>query len=127
MNIPACPLVAESYDINFDQDLANRFQKAFRSSSTSVPPTIGAVALKGAFRILNEDLKADWRKLLHVSQTFEYTKPLELPITLKAQTTLKEIKTRAQMHFLSFEISLLDSKNGEKVMNSKSTIIVRAS
>ncbi len=127
MNIPVCPLIAEPYEIRFDQELVQKFAKAFRSDSPSLPPTIGAIALQGAFHIINNTLNADWRKLLHVSQTFEYLKPIQLPMTLKTQTTLKEIKTRAQMHFLNFEISLTDSKTGEPMMNSKSTIIVRTS
>jgi hypothetical protein len=127
MNIPACPLSAEPYEIRFDQELVQKFAKAFRSNSQSLPPTIGAIALQGAFHIINNTLKADWRKLLHVSQTFEYLKPIQLPMTLKTQTTLKEIKTRAQMHFLNFEIRLTDSRTGEPMMNSKSTIIVRTS
>jgi hypothetical protein len=127
MNIPACPLSAEPYEIRFDQELVHKFSKSFRSDSPSIPPTIGAIALQGAFQIINHTLKADWRKLLHVSQTFEYLKPIQLPMTLKTQTTLKEIKTRAQMHFLNFEISLSDNQTGEPIMTSKSTIIVRTS
>lgn len=125
MNIPACPLNAEPYEIRFDQELVKKFEKAFRSGSHSIPPTIGAIALQGAFHIINNTLKADWKKLLHVSQTFEYLKPIQLPMTLKTQTTLKEVKTRAQMHFLNFEITLTDTMTGEPIMNSKSTIIVR--
>ena len=127
MNVPPCPVMAEPYDLVIDQALIEKFQRAFRSTSTTIPPTVGAVALRGAFQIINDVLKADWKKLLHVSQTFEYLKPLRTPMSLQTTTVLKEIKTRAQMHFLSFEIVLTDQQSAAVVMTSKSTIIVRAS
>jgi len=127
MNIPPCPVLAEPYELIIDQALIEKFQRAFRSTSSAVPPTVGAVALRGAFQIINEILKADWKKLLHVSQTFEYMKPLKTPMALQTTTVLKEIKTRAQMHFLNFEIVLTERQSATVVMTSKSTIIVRAS
>ncbi len=127
MNLPSkeqLPLRATEQIFEVNQSKLTDFHKAFKDKLTYTPPTLMAVAMKGIFDLVNS-FNVDWRKLLHATQSFSYLKKLDIPCTVKANVSLQDIKFRAQIHWLQFEIKITEAKTGEDLISGKTLILVR--
>ncbi len=127
MKIPSkeeLPLEAKEEYLSLDETTLQKFRKAFRDSELSVPPTVFSVGLKGIFQILNS-MDVDWKNLLHASQSFHFYRSPRENQRLKLQARLVDVKYRASMHWLQFEVEGFDEKSMESVGLSKSLIMIR--
>lgn len=116
------PIESKETDFMLTEDVVENFRKAFRWSSPSLPPSFAARAFVGMFEILNR-LEVDWKKLLHISQSFTYQQKIELGQDVKAKSFLKRWKKRGNVHWLHFE-SQLKSPSGENLLTAESLIMV---
>ena len=116
------PLESKETDFILTEEVVDNFRKAFRWSSPSLPPSFAARAFVGMFEILNR-LEVDWKKLLHISQSFTYQKKIEVGQDMKAKSFLKRWKKRGNVHWLHFE-SQLKSPSGENFLTAESLIMV---
>lgn len=119
------PLVADPIIFEIDDKKVKSFQTAFRQPEcTSLPPTWASVGLQGIFALLNQ-LNVDWKKLLHATQKFEYGIKPSVPFSAKSETRLTDIKYRGQIYWLSFEGIITENYSNEKLVQSKTLILVR--
>ena len=118
------PLRAAPFDFRLDENRRELFCKAFRSQSSALPPTWGAMALKGVFEIV-EELEVDWRRLLHATQSFTYGQTPTLPCSAKAQTELLDCRYRAATHWLQFVTEVRDADSNALLLTSKTLILVK--
>lgn len=116
------PIESKETDFMLTEEVVENFRKAFRWSSSSLPPSFAARAFVGMFEILNR-LEVDWKKLLHISQSFTYQQKIELGQDVKAKSFLKRWKKRGNVHWLHFE-SQLKSPSGENLLTAESLIMV---
>lgn len=116
------PIESKETDFMLTEEVVENFRKAFRWSSPSLPPSFAARAFVGMFEILNR-LEVDWKKLLHISQSFTYQQKIELGQDVKAKSFLKRWKKRGNVHWLHFE-SQLKSPSGENLLTAESLIMV---
>ena len=131
MKVPTAaelPLAAPAEIFEIDARKIAEFQRAFGESldAAAVPPTLGAMTLKGVFTIVNS-LEVDWRNLLHASQKFEYLQKISPPCSLSAVSRLIDLKFRAQMYWMNFETEVRDVRTSEIVIVSKSLLMVKTS
>jgi hypothetical protein len=119
------PLKAKPQTILIDEAKVALFHKAFRESEAYIPPTLGAIALKGVFEIV-DSLQVDWRKLLHATQQFTYHSPVPIPCRARGESKLMDCKLRAGMFWLSFVTELVEEESNKILITSKSLIMVRA-
>jgi hypothetical protein len=118
------PLEVEPEKFSVTQATTCLFHKAFRDKKDYFPPTLAATALKGMFNLLNR-MQVDWKKLLHATQSFEYHSKIPLPCEILARTQLTDIKLRAGIYWMSFEIRLFGLSDNELYVTSRSLILVR--
>ena len=116
------PLKAPDNLFVFDDAKVNEFRKAFRDQKTYLPPTLTSVCMKGIFDLLNR-FQIDWRKLLHATQNFSYTKSIQIPSAVIAETTLVDLKSRASMIWFQFETKVSDQKSKEVLVVCKSLLM----
>jgi|GEM_PF-5039459 len=117
------PLQSEKKQVSLDEKRVASFEKAFRSNSKSIPPTIGIFALGNMFELLNQ-FEIDWTKLLHISQSFDYHQKLPIPCNLQVQTSLIRYRHRNSQHWLSFESKIKTCEKQELLISAKSSIII---
>lgn len=91
--------------LEFTEADVKAFQNVLHQQSSAIPPTLWVKALKGVFALIDE-LQIDWRKLLHVSQRFEYRNPLPIPVKVNSEARLVRMKSRAGAKWLYFENEL---------------------
>lgn len=115
-------LESKKTEFILSEEVLQNFRKAFRWTSSSIPPSFAARAFVGMFEILNR-LEVDWKKLLHVSQSFSYQKKIEMGQEMKAQSFLKRWKKRGNIYWLHFE-NQLTSASGETLLTAESLIMV---
>lgn len=123
------PLKAPPQKFVISDDIVSKFYKAFNVTTPTgdwMPPTLAALALQGVFSIINE-MKVDWRGLLHATQNFEYHSPIQKDDPLIAWAELTDCRLRAGMYWLQFKTEVLNEKTQEKRVTSKSLIMVKAS
>jgi len=130
MNLPSresLPLKALPQKLSVSSDNLKKFHKAFQlgdPTSNWIPPTFAALALQGVFSILNS-LKVDWHGLLHATQSFEFHHPLRPHDAIVVETELTDLRLRAGMHWFNFKMELINEKSGQKILTSKSLIMVK--
>jgi hypothetical protein len=118
------PLTTEDVSFLVDSTKIDEFHKAFRDRLTYTPPTLMAIAMRGIFDQLNA-FEIDWKNLLHATQSFTYHQKLVAPVTVLARTSLVDIKFRASIHWLNFEVNIRDAKTEEALITSKSLLMIR--
>jgi hypothetical protein len=124
IDLPESEVAIESQETDFvlTSEIVDQFKQAFRWTAAGIPPSFAARAFSGMFEILNR-LEVDWKKLLHVSQKFEYIVAISLDEEMKAQSFLKKWKKRGSIHWLHFE-NQLKTKDGQVRLKAESLIMV---
>ena len=119
------PLTAPEEQLDISKEIIEKFEIAFKQSpSLGLPPTFPAVSLKGVFQIVN-DLRIDWRNLLHATQRFEYLKTPEIGWRVTVSTKLIDWKFRANTHWLQFLTEWKQNGETNPVVRSKTLILVK--
>jgi len=119
------PLRARPQKWVVDDIQIEKFHKALRWNTSILPPTIYSIFLSGVFEIVN-DLKVDWKNLLHATQAFEYGEPLSVPTEGTAETVLKDVKFRAKTYWMQFETVATANASRAVVVRSKTLLLVKA-
>lgn len=117
------PIELEPEIFHFDENIVRLFNQAFHRKSSTPPLSLTARALSGMFKILNE-LEVDWKKLLHVSQRFDYYENISIPGDYQSITKLTRYRERAGSAWLSFEIELRGLDTQDLLVKSSSQIMV---
>lgn len=117
------PIELEPEVFHFDENIVRLFNQAFHRKNSNPPLSLGARALSGMFKILNE-LEVDWKKLLHVSQRFDYYEKISIPGDYQSITRLTRYRERAGSAWLSFEIDLCSLDSKKVLVKSSSQIMV---
>ncbi|MCB0404426.1 MAG: MaoC family dehydratase N-terminal domain-containing protein [Bdellovibrionales bacterium] len=121
------PNMIDSDGIAISQAEVDRFIAATHSEHLrGIPPTFLTIYRKSEFDLLN-DLKVNWRYLLHAEQEYEYFAPLSLdkePIANSKVVDQKERRRRDEvMRFIKTETDfVIDDK---LVAKGRSTFVVR--
>ena len=118
------PIKSAEFSYELDEARLSLFRSAFKGSSKKVPPTSTAMMMKGVFDLL-QDMKVDWKLLLHATQNYEYLKPLEVPTRLRAETSLMDHRIRAGMHWLNFETPIYQHDEKEASVICKTLIMIK--
>lgn len=117
------PLDSSESQFELDPKTIEDFRKCFQMKESVVPLTVTCKSFSGLFELF-ERIEVDFRRLLHISQTFEYHRPLRETEQLNSKTKLIRSRERGDVTWLSFESRLWDQDCEQPVVSAYSTILV---
>ena len=119
------PHAHQAISFTLDRKLADTYGHVFELGNNKWPLTMSSGAFAGMFKLLHQ-FEVDWTRLLHVGQSFEYRQSFELPCPVHALSQLAKVRSRAGMHWLTFENLLWDAPMKNILIYAQSTILIQA-
>lgn len=99
--------------------------RALGHEDTIAPPTFAMIPVLRGFDMLMNDLAIGYSRIIHVDQRFVHQRPIRAGDTLRATTTLDNVRSRAGSHFLTIRSDVATTA-GEPVCAATATLLVQA-
>ncbi len=96
---------------------------AYRGDDPIAPPTFAATIAAGAWDAMfnDEELGLALKRIVHVSQSFEFTRPLRPGDDVVTLTTIEQVRNRGKLDIVGILVELTVA--GELVCRSRSTFM----